>query len=216
MIMVGYLEQLIVFHPDIQGRLSTACADHSFHKINRKAYTEKKERILLAKQLLDERTDMTSEEQEALIKLIFDEPPPRKSSNIISQAVSYISGSPPTPPSPSDQPLSQLRRQEARQQANKFNDSDFLSQLSKIVEAYPALADAASDAAKQACEHLTETLTKHVDSVASRTEHARLEEFKRRLKDEIEKDQRRQEDESRRQFLEEVQDAYKNDDRTGG
>lgn len=221
---IDHLDQLLAIHPATKERLAKACEDRSFTKLNRKAYTDKKEGILLAKQLLT--NEMPHEQQQELVKKIFEETPSGNSGlhGLFSHAVSgpvklvksYINGPLPTFDSQPDQPSSLVQRSNAKREASQTEDSGFLSQLSDLVSAFPILADVAGETVKQAQEHFKETLEKHVDRVASLTEHARLEEFKQKLKAQVEIDQRQQEDESRGQFLADVKSAYLKNDSTEG
>ena len=202
-----YLEKLFVAQPAFKNRLATACEERAFRKINRKTYTSAKESIILAEGLLTDKADMPLEEQKGLVKQIFDESTSEKSRGVIYRALSYVQ---------SDQPYSSVQRQAAKQQAAKIDDADFLSQLGDTVTKFPVLAEAASELVKQAQEYFKEILEKKVDHVASHTERTQLEEFKRQLEVQVAIDRKCQENESRLQFLEEVQDAYRGGDRTGG
>ena len=215
---VEYLEQLLVFHPELKNRLAKACEERSFQKINQRLYVRGKEGIVLFESLLKEQTDMPHEEQGGLVKEIFDETTSEKSTGLLSQAWSLLPKPPPNlfSQSQSNQSYSSTQRREVKQQAAKIDDAEFLSQLEDTVLKFPVLTDAASEIVKQAQDYLKEILEKQVDHVVSRTEHAQLEEFKRQLKAHVETDRKRQEDDSRREFLEEVQDAYRSSDRTRG
>lgn len=213
-IFIAFLASLFALHPKIRDRFSEACKDRVFHKIPKRAYTTKKEKLLMIERALAEKPDRTDDEQREIVENGLEERADSSQgviSHISSTVVSWVTAGPPsTFGAPHvNQHFAQDHRRKAKVDATKIDDADFLARLPSIVEAYPVLAEAAADVTKLAREHLAESINKHTHVVANFAEETQLKDCKQQIQNQVNIERRKQEHESRCKFFADVRDAYR-------
>ncbi|CAL1701264.1 unnamed protein product [Somion occarium] len=214
----AFLDDLFALHSKIRDRLSEVCKDRMFHKIPKKAYTMKKEQLLMLERILVEKRDLPVDEQREIVESGLKEHSVN-SQGVISKIGSAFGSAvtgwlPANPPSAFsaphvDQHFTQDHLKMAKVDAAKFDDADFLARLPSIVDEYPVLAEGAADVAKLAQEHLMESIHKRTHDIARFAEDVQLRDCKQQIQNQVDTDRRNQERESRCKFLASVRDAYR-------